>query len=83
MGRRGANLKEPKMHERLKEFSDRREWDLAGFRLDQICLDFRTVLLLAHSGDSVTLTIAEPFTLRVGSRTEAIIIMTPSIRTVV
>jgi hypothetical protein len=54
------------MGTRLTELSDRRLWDLSGFTLDRICIDYQATLLFSQPGSSVTVVIEEPFTLRAG-----------------
>jgi hypothetical protein len=60
------------MCKRLTEFPDRREWNLSGFTVDQICFDFRISLVFAQPAGSVTITIGEPFKLRDGLKVEVI-----------
>ncbi len=60
------------MTTRLTEFPDRRVWDLSGFTLDRICLDYQVRLLIANANSSVNIIIETSLTLRVGARREQI-----------
>lgn len=69
------------MNRRLIKLPDRREWDLSGFLLDQIRLDYALTLFFAHyarvvdapqPSSAVTVVIETPCILRVGSETTQI-----------
>ncbi len=60
------------MCKRLTEFPDRREWNLQGFTVNQICFDFRMSRVFAQPAGSVTIVIGEPFKLRDGLQMEVI-----------
>ena len=55
------------MSKHLKEFPDKREWNLFGFTLTRLCFDYQTTLLIATSQSTLTVIIETPFTLCRGS----------------
>ena len=73
------------LNERLSEFTDRRTWNLSGFTLDRISLDYQVTLLIARPHSSLMVILTQPFALRFESHTalithEAILTTVPLLR---
>ncbi len=54
------------MTKRFADYDDRREWDLSGYTLDQIALDYALRLLIAKPDSSVEIVIETAFELHRG-----------------